>query len=89
VLAVTAVVQLVCVFLVFATLIIAALTIHHRKGARALMIGYALGVGGYALGLVLSALFDLRSGRIFVWNLAAPATGSSLSRTVSPPEVTH
>jgi zinc/manganese transport system permease protein len=88
-LAVTAAVQLVGVFLVFASLIIPALAIRHLDGTRALMSGYALGAGGYALGLVLSAAFDLPSGAIIVWALAAFATGSSLCRTLSPPEVTQ
>jgi zinc/manganese transport system permease protein len=88
-LAVTAAVQLVGVFLVFASLIIPALAIRHLDGTRALMSGYALGAGGYALGLVLSAAFDLPSGAIIVWALAAFATGSSLCRTLSQPEVTR
>lgn len=88
-LAVTAAVQLVGVFLVFASLIIPALAIRHLDGTRALMSGYALGAGGYALGLVLSAAFDLPSGAIIVWALAAFATGSSLCRNLSPPEVTQ
>ncbi|HEX2238216.1 MAG TPA: metal ABC transporter permease [Gammaproteobacteria bacterium] len=88
-LAVTAAVQLVGVFLVFASLIIPALAIRHLDGTRALMSGYALGAGGYALGLVLSAAFDLPSGAIIVWALAAFATGSSLCRSLSPPEVTQ
>ena len=69
-LAVTAAVQLVGVFLVFASLIIPALAIRHLNGTRALTIGYMLGAAGYALGLVLSALYDLPSGAIVVWTLA-------------------
>jgi hypothetical protein len=88
-LAVTAAVQPVGVCLVFASLIIPVLAIRHLSGARALMTGYVLGTGGYALGLVLSAQSDLSSGKIVVWNLASPASGSSLSGTASPPEVTH
>jgi len=79
-LAVTAAVQLVGVFLVFASLIIPALAIRQLQGARALMIGYALGAAGYALGLVLSALFDLPSGAVVAWALAALTACSSLSR---------
>ena len=69
-LAVTAAVQLVGVFLVFASLIIPALAIRHLNGPRALPTGYVLGTAGYALGLVLSALYDLPSGAIIVWALA-------------------
>ena len=79
-LAVTAAVQLVGVFLVFASLIIPALAIRHLRGARALITGYALGAAGYALGLVLSALFDLPSGggrgvgvgRAYRWQFIEP-----------------
>ncbi len=69
-LAVTAAVQLVGVFLVFASLIIPALATRHLQEARALITGYVVGAAGYALGLVLSALFDLPSGAILVWTLA-------------------
>jgi zinc/manganese transport system permease protein len=79
-LAVTAAVLLVGVFLVFTSLIIPALAIRQLRGARALITGYALGAAGYALGLVLSALFDLPSGAVVVWALAALTAGSSLSR---------
>jgi zinc/manganese transport system permease protein len=70
-LAVTAAVQLVGVFLVFASLIVPALAIRHLRGARAVIAGYALGAAAYALGLVLSALLDLPSGAVVVWALAA------------------
>lgn len=69
-LAVTAAVQLVGVFLVFASLIVPALATRHLRGARAVATGYVLGATGYALGLWLSALFDLPSGAIVVWALA-------------------
>ncbi len=69
-LAVTAAVQLVGVFLVFASLIIPALAIRHLNGLRALQAGYVLGAVGYAFGLILSALYDLPSGAIVVWTLA-------------------
>ena len=76
-LAVTAAVQLVGVFLVFASLIIPALAIRHLNGTRALTTGYVLGAAGYALGLVLSALYDLPSGAIVVWTLALLAVAFS------------
>ncbi|HKF93630.1 MAG TPA: metal ABC transporter permease [Gammaproteobacteria bacterium] len=81
-LAVTAAVQLVGVFLVFASLIIPALASRHLTGARALMIGYALGAAGYALGLVLSALFDLPSGAVVVWALALLAVSFRVAASV-------
>ncbi len=69
--AVTASVQLVGVYLVFSSLIIPALATRAWRGPRRLGVGYALGAVGYALGLALSALFDLPSGAVIVWTLAA------------------
>lgn len=72
-LAVTASVQLVGVYLVFSSLIIPALGTRRPRGARQLWIGYGIGVAGYALGLALSALFDLPSGAVIVWALGVCA----------------
>jgi zinc/manganese transport system permease protein len=69
-LAVTASVQLVGVYLVFASLIIPALAGRFHPARRQLVVGYSVGVLGYALGLTLSAVFDLPSGAIVVWALA-------------------
>ena len=68
--AVTASVQLVGVYLVFASLIIPALASRYHPPRRQLAIGYVVGVLGYALGLGLSAVFDLPSGAVVVWALA-------------------
>jgi zinc/manganese transport system permease protein len=68
--AVTASVQLVGVYLVFASLIIPALASRFHRARRRLVIGYAIGVIGYATGLALSAVFDLPSGAVVVWALA-------------------
>ena len=70
-LAVTASVQLVGVYLVFSSLIIPALATRSLHGGRRTVIAYALGAAGFALGLVLSALFDLPSGAVIAWALAA------------------
>ena len=79
-LAVTASVQLVGVYLVFSSLIIPALaTREHRAGRRRYGIAYAVGALGYALGLALSALFDLPSGAVIVWTLAACALVGALA----------
>ena len=72
-LAVTATVQLVGVYLVFASLIIPALGTRAHRGPRRHRIAFGLGALGYALGLALSALFDLPSGAVIVWTLAACA----------------
>ena len=71
--AVTASVQLVGVYLVFSSLIIPALATRAHRGRWRYAIGYGLGALGYALGLALSALFDLPSGAVIVWALAACA----------------
>lgn len=67
---VTASVQLVGVYLVFASLIIPALASRFYASHRQLTIGYVIGVLGYALGLACSAIFDLPSGAVVVWALA-------------------
>lgn len=72
-LAVTVSVQLVGVYLVFASLIVPALGVRQHPEARRLPLAYAIGIGGYALGLVLSAVFDLPSGALIVWCLAVLA----------------
>ena len=69
-LAITASVQLVGVYLVFASLIIPALAAYHQASKKALVIAYSVGVSGYAIGLVGSSLFDLPSGSMIVWALA-------------------
>jgi zinc/manganese transport system permease protein len=69
-LSVTASVQLVGVYLVFATLIIPALATRHARNFR-LLKAYAVAGFGYAVGLSLSALLDLPSGAVVVWALAA------------------
>ena len=69
-LAITASVQLVGVYLVFASLIIPALATAGLSGVRRLVVAYAIGVAGYVAGLVLSAVLDLPSGAMIVWTLA-------------------
>jgi zinc/manganese transport system permease protein len=73
-LAITASVQLVGVYLVFASLIVPALaTIALAGRRRQLVVAYTIGALGYFAGLTLSALFDLPSGALIVWTLAACA----------------
>ncbi len=88
---VTLSVQLVGVYLVFASLIVPALATRAFAGRRALVVGWALGAAGYAAGLVASALWDLPTGALIVWALAVlgaimaamsgRATPSSASQT--------
>ncbi len=69
--AITVSVQLVGVYLVFATLIIPALATIKLQGRRLrLWATYLVAVAGYVLGLVGSALFDLPTGPLIVWALA-------------------
>jgi zinc/manganese transport system permease protein len=68
-LAVTASVQLVGVYLVFASLIIPALATW-RATHRRMPYAYATGIAGYAAGLLLSAWLDLPSGATVVWAMA-------------------
>lgn len=73
-LAVTASVQLVGVYLVFASLIIPALATRAYRGRRRRhSVAYGLGGLGYALGLALSAVLDLPSGAVIAWMLAVCA----------------
>jgi len=72
-LAVTASVQLVGVYLVFSSLIIPALATRGLDEPHRTIVAYALGALGYALGLALSAVFDLPSGAVIVWALAVCA----------------
>ena len=69
---VTASVQLVGLYLVFASLIVPALSVRRvEKGA--LFVAYLVGIAGYAVGLAASAVLDLPSGPVVVWTLAACA----------------
>ena len=69
--AVTASVQLVGVYLVFASLIIPALATRAVAGLRRRQVlAYAMGLTAYALGLAISALADLPSGAVVVMTMA-------------------
>lgn len=70
---VTASVQIVGIYLVFASLIIPALaTTGIRKGNR-LLAGYTIGAISYFIGIVLSFLLDLPTGAVVVWSMAVVA----------------
>jgi zinc/manganese transport system permease protein len=80
-LAVTASVQLVGVYLVFASLIVPALGAYRLAGARAIWAGYAIGAVGFAAGIAVSALWDLPTGPLVVWTLAvASLIGAAAGR---------
>ncbi|MCP5089466.1 MAG: metal ABC transporter permease [Gammaproteobacteria bacterium] len=84
---VTASVQIVGIYLVFASLIIPALaTTGIRRGNR-LLAGYLIGAVSYFIGIVLSFLFDFPTGAVIVWSMAlfALLVGSVISdkRTIA------
>ncbi|TAJ78103.1 MAG: metal ABC transporter permease [Gallionellaceae bacterium] len=78
-LAVTASVQLVGIYLVFASLIVPALATHKLKQRR-MAIAYAVGVAGYAAGLLLSVWFDLPAGAAIVWMMVLAGVPMLLKR---------
>jgi zinc/manganese transport system permease protein len=75
-LTVTASVQLVGVFLVFASLIVPAL-------AGSLVAGYAVGALGYLLGLLASAILDMPTGAAIVCGLALAGGAAFALKTVT------
>ena len=79
-LTVMASVQLVGVYLVFASLILPALAAHGLPEKKGLSLGYAIGAAGYAIGLWLSVPFDLPAGPSVVCTLATLALLASLIR---------
>ena len=84
--AVTVSVQLVGLYLVFATLIVPALATCRLQRTR-LAACYALSAAGYALGLIVSAVFDLPSGAVIVCALAIlalPVFAQGARRTALP-----
>ncbi|HVS54752.1 MAG TPA: metal ABC transporter permease [Casimicrobiaceae bacterium] len=98
-LAVTVSVQLVGLYLVFATLIVPPLATR-KMTRRRLAAAWAIGAAGYAVGLVVSTALDLPSGPVIVWMLVilslawyailaprftAPATASRATVTSAAP----
>jgi len=81
---VTISVQLVGVYLVFASLIAPAVATRGGAGEsdvvpwRRLAAGYAIGATGYAVGLIISALFDLPSGAAIVCAMCGLAMAAIL-----------
>jgi zinc/manganese transport system permease protein len=69
--AITASVQLVGVYLVFASLIIPALATTRLRGNAKVWSGYALASISYFSGIVLSAILDLPTGAVIVWTMAS------------------
>ena len=84
---VTASVQFVGVYLVFASLIIPALATQRLHGRQRLWTGYFLGGLAYVAGIMVSALSDLPTGAVIVWTMAilSVVAGSWLGRRHGKP----
>jgi len=67
---VTASVQLVGIYLVFASLIIPALITRRITGYKRLLSAYGIGAASYAIALLISSHWDLPTGAVIVWMLA-------------------
>ncbi len=68
--AVTASVQLVGIYLVFASLIVPAMATRYYAPKQRLIWAYLSGLIAYALGLLASAWWDLPAGAVIVWAMA-------------------
>jgi zinc/manganese transport system permease protein len=82
-LSVTVSVQLVGVYLVFASLIVPALATRGMTEKSGLVWAYVVGAAGYLAGLALSALFDLPTGAVIVWSLAGLAVMMAAIRSAT------
>ena len=83
-LVVTQSVQLVGVYLVFASLIVPALAARRFAPRLRLWVGYSVGVAGYVLGLVVSSLMDLPTGAAIVVTLIAAFVVSVIVSAIVP-----
>ena len=81
---VTQSVQLVGVYLVFATLIIPALAARRFAEPLRLPVGYGVGLTGYVLGLVASSLFDLPTGAVIVVALLVVFVVTAMMTALAP-----
>jgi zinc/manganese transport system permease protein len=78
---VTASVQIVGIYLVFASLIIPALATTGIRWGNRLVAGYVVGGLSYFIGIAISVLMDLPTGAVIVWSMAfvALVAGSFVS----------
>jgi zinc/manganese transport system permease protein len=83
-LVVTQSVQLVGIYLVFASLIIPALAARRFAPALRLPVGYGVGIAGYVLGLVASSLVDLPTGAVVVVALLLMLVLATLASLLGP-----
>ncbi len=75
--AITASVQLVGIYLVFASLIVPALATHKLQQHR-MAHAFAIGITGYALGLLISIWLDLPAGAAIVWTMASVGMAAAI-----------
>lgn len=73
---VTASVQVVGVYLVFASLILPALATRRLQGSARLWAGYTIGAVAYFIGIIASALLDFPTGAVVVWVMALVAVAA-------------
>lgn len=85
-LAITTSVQLVGVYLVFASLVIPALAARRWPGTLGLACGWTLGAGGYLAGLYCSLYLDLPAAPLVVWCLGLLALAVGWGREAQPGE---
>lgn len=83
-LVVTQSVQLVGVYLVFASLIIPALAAKRFAPPLRLVVGYVVGLLGYVVGLVASSVFDLPTGAVIVVALLGVFVVTALVASLMP-----
>jgi len=76
-LAITASVQLVGIYLVFASLIVPALATH-RLPQRRMAFAFGIGISGYVIGLLLSVWLDLPAGVAIVWAMAVVGLSTAI-----------
>ena len=80
--AITLSVQVVGIYLVFASLIIPALATRHLPASRQLPVAGAIGLLAYFAGISLSMWFDYPTGALIVWAMAILATLTAWTMTM-------
>ena len=83
-LVVTQSVQLVGIYLVFASLIVPALAAKRFAERYRLAIGYGVGLLGYLIGLAASSIFDLPTGAVIVVSLLLTFLAAILASLTVP-----
>lgn len=83
-LVVTQSVQLVGIYLVFASLIVPALAARRFAEPMRLAVGYAVGLIGYVAGIVASMVFDLPTGPVIVVTLLLTMIVAAVAALAAP-----